>query len=187
MRLSHFISVISFAENRLIPTEVRKEALELQKLLEFEDEGGEGDYFFLIYIRIQFYLLAYVNTFSDIIQVLVLIWMMSTSGQEWKTPKLWSQHPENPALDSRCLPKYVKSYYSYLTVRIKCLVVWLLVGLFCLNSNLMFCSCCRNDVRETFFQRLWFIYLAFYFFSRFAGNEADVSRGPAYEQRKPWS
>lgn len=46
MRLSHFISVISFVENRLIPTEVRKEALELQKLLEFEDEGGEGDYFF---------------------------------------------------------------------------------------------------------------------------------------------
>uniref|UniRef100_A0A8B9GZR6 IMP U3 small nucleolar ribonucleoprotein 4 n=1 Tax=Astyanax mexicanus TaxID=7994 RepID=A0A8B9GZR6_ASTMX len=29
-------------ENRLIPTEVRKEALQLQKLLEFDDEGGEG-------------------------------------------------------------------------------------------------------------------------------------------------
>ncbi|KTG44149.1 hypothetical protein cypCar_00011301 [Cyprinus carpio] len=28
-------------ENRLLPTEVRKEALELQKLLEFDDEGGE--------------------------------------------------------------------------------------------------------------------------------------------------
>lgn len=38
---------ISFAENRLLPTEVRKEALELQKLLEFDDEGGEGDNFFL--------------------------------------------------------------------------------------------------------------------------------------------
>ncbi|XP_016370013.1 U3 small nucleolar ribonucleoprotein protein IMP4-like [Sinocyclocheilus rhinocerous] len=29
-------------ENRLLPTEVRKEALDLQKLLEFDDEGGEG-------------------------------------------------------------------------------------------------------------------------------------------------
>ncbi|KAK1792241.1 hypothetical protein P4O66_012202 [Electrophorus voltai] len=29
-------------ENRLLPTEVRKEALQLQKLLEFDDDGGEG-------------------------------------------------------------------------------------------------------------------------------------------------
>jgi len=36
---------LSFAENHILPTEVRKEALELQKLLEFDDEGGEGDLF----------------------------------------------------------------------------------------------------------------------------------------------
>lgn len=30
------------AENRLLPSEVRKDALELQKLLEFDDEGAEG-------------------------------------------------------------------------------------------------------------------------------------------------
>ncbi|XP_029466572.1 U3 small nucleolar ribonucleoprotein protein IMP4 isoform X1 [Rhinatrema bivittatum] len=29
-------------ENRLIPTEIRREALSLQKLIEFDDEGGEG-------------------------------------------------------------------------------------------------------------------------------------------------
>ncbi|KAF6721060.1 U3 small nucleolar ribonucleoprotein IMP4 [Oryzias melastigma] len=29
-------------ENRLLPTEVRKEALQLQKLLEYDDEGAEG-------------------------------------------------------------------------------------------------------------------------------------------------
>ncbi|XP_060678468.1 U3 small nucleolar ribonucleoprotein protein IMP4 [Hemiscyllium ocellatum] len=29
-------------ENRLIPTELRREALELQKVLEYDDEGGEG-------------------------------------------------------------------------------------------------------------------------------------------------
>ncbi|XP_043936665.1 U3 small nucleolar ribonucleoprotein protein IMP4 [Protopterus annectens] len=29
-------------ENRLIPTEIRREALELQKLVEFDDEGAEG-------------------------------------------------------------------------------------------------------------------------------------------------
>ncbi|XP_075189072.1 U3 small nucleolar ribonucleoprotein IMP4-like, partial [Anomaloglossus baeobatrachus] len=29
-------------ENRLIPTEIRREALTLQKQLEFDDEGGEG-------------------------------------------------------------------------------------------------------------------------------------------------
>ncbi|XP_059403180.1 U3 small nucleolar ribonucleoprotein protein IMP4-like [Carassius carassius] len=29
-------------ENCVLPTEVQKEALELQKLLEFDDEGGEG-------------------------------------------------------------------------------------------------------------------------------------------------
>ncbi|XP_064155676.1 U3 small nucleolar ribonucleoprotein protein IMP4 isoform X1 [Anguilla rostrata] len=29
-------------ENRMIPTTVRREALELQKLLEYDDEGGEG-------------------------------------------------------------------------------------------------------------------------------------------------
>lgn len=32
----------TFAENHLIPTEVRKEALQLQKLLEYDDEGAEG-------------------------------------------------------------------------------------------------------------------------------------------------
>lgn len=37
------MSYLYFAENRLIPTEVRKDALELQKLLEFDDEGGEGE------------------------------------------------------------------------------------------------------------------------------------------------
>lgn len=37
------MSFLYFTENRLIPTEVRKEALELQKLLEFDDEGGEGE------------------------------------------------------------------------------------------------------------------------------------------------
>lgn len=40
---------LCFAENRLLPTEVRKEALEVQKLLEFDDEGGEGDFFCYIY------------------------------------------------------------------------------------------------------------------------------------------
>ncbi|TRY54454.1 hypothetical protein DNTS_023719 [Danionella cerebrum] len=29
-------------DNRLLPTEVRKDALDLQKLLEFDDEGGDG-------------------------------------------------------------------------------------------------------------------------------------------------
>nr|XP_033779070.1 U3 small nucleolar ribonucleoprotein protein IMP4 [Geotrypetes seraphini] len=29
-------------ENRLIPTEIRREALSLQKLIEYDDEGGEG-------------------------------------------------------------------------------------------------------------------------------------------------
>ncbi|KAK0144557.1 U3 small nucleolar ribonucleoprotein IMP4 [Merluccius polli] len=29
-------------ENRLLPTEVRKDALQLQKLLEYDDEGAEG-------------------------------------------------------------------------------------------------------------------------------------------------
>lgn len=32
-----------FAENRLLPTEVRKDALQLQTLLEYDDEGGEGE------------------------------------------------------------------------------------------------------------------------------------------------
>lgn len=36
-----FLSFLS-TENKLIPTEVRKEALQLQKLLEYDDEGGEG-------------------------------------------------------------------------------------------------------------------------------------------------
>lgn len=31
-----------FIENRLLPTEVRKEALQLQKLLEYDDTGAEG-------------------------------------------------------------------------------------------------------------------------------------------------
>lgn len=35
---SHFL----IAENHLLPTEVRKEALQLQKLLEYDDEGAEG-------------------------------------------------------------------------------------------------------------------------------------------------
>lgn len=32
-----------FAENRLIPTELRREALALQGSLEFDDAGGEGE------------------------------------------------------------------------------------------------------------------------------------------------
>ena len=31
-----------FAANRVIPTEIRKEALDLQEKLEFDDSGGEG-------------------------------------------------------------------------------------------------------------------------------------------------
>lgn len=31
-----------FTENRLLPTEVRNEALQLQKLLEYDDGGAEG-------------------------------------------------------------------------------------------------------------------------------------------------
>lgn len=30
------------AENRILPTEVRKDALQLQKLLEYDDTGAEG-------------------------------------------------------------------------------------------------------------------------------------------------
>ena len=32
----------SLPDNRLLPTEVRKDALQLQKLLEYDDEGAEG-------------------------------------------------------------------------------------------------------------------------------------------------
>ncbi|GAA6069730.1 U3 small nucleolar ribonucleoprotein protein IMP4, partial [Tachysurus ichikawai] len=32
----------SLDDNNLIPTEIRKQALHLQKLLEFDDEGGDG-------------------------------------------------------------------------------------------------------------------------------------------------
>lgn len=37
------LSLCPPAENRLIPTELRKEALALQGSLEFDDAGGEGD------------------------------------------------------------------------------------------------------------------------------------------------
>lgn len=91
--------------------------------------------FSVTYIRILFCLLPYINIIFDIIKVLALIWMMSTSGQEWKTPKLWSQLPETPAPDSRCLPKFVKSYYSHLTL-------WMVVAMqkfYFVYSNVMFC------------------------------------------------
>lgn len=35
-------AVFCSAENHLLPTEVRKDALQLQKLLEYDDEGAEG-------------------------------------------------------------------------------------------------------------------------------------------------
>ncbi len=57
---SHFTLFISFAENRLLPTEVRKEALDLQKLVEFDDEGGEGDSFFLSLILESSFICCYM-------------------------------------------------------------------------------------------------------------------------------
>lgn len=37
-----FFFLSLFKENSLLPTEVRKEALQLQKLVEYDDEGAEG-------------------------------------------------------------------------------------------------------------------------------------------------
>lgn len=43
MCLSHApLSLVLSTDNRLIPTEIRKQATDLQKLLEFDDEGGDG-------------------------------------------------------------------------------------------------------------------------------------------------
>lgn len=41
MSLSHLCVFLS-TDNHLLPTEIRKQALGLQKLLEFDDEGGDG-------------------------------------------------------------------------------------------------------------------------------------------------
>lgn len=42
MLIFSFIFSFHWTDNKLIPTEVRKDALELQKLLEYDDEGAEG-------------------------------------------------------------------------------------------------------------------------------------------------
>lgn len=103
------------AENRLLPTEVRKEALQLQKLLEYDDEGAEGQccYFLLLSaasVFIPFCLIINVLIFTLIswvlsVQVSAHTWMMSINGLESKIPKSWSPHPETPAPDSKCFPR----------------------------------------------------------------------------------
>lgn len=40
--------LFSLTDNRLIPTEIRKQALDLQKQLEFDDEGGDGKSFIAV-------------------------------------------------------------------------------------------------------------------------------------------
>lgn len=40
--------LFSPTDNRLIPTEIRKQALDLQRQLEFDDEGGDGKSFIAV-------------------------------------------------------------------------------------------------------------------------------------------
>lgn len=39
-----------FPENHLLPTEVRKDALQLQKLLEYDDAGAEGQFHYILFL-----------------------------------------------------------------------------------------------------------------------------------------
>lgn len=96
-----------FAENRILPTEVRKDALELQKLLEYDDTGAEGECFALFFKMIlgsSFLLKRLCSILPRFVfvvhsQVSVHTWTMSISGLELRTQKSWSLHPETRVPD----------------------------------------------------------------------------------------
>lgn len=54
------------------------------------------------------------------VQVSALTWMMSINGLEWRIQRSWSQRQETPALDSRCLSRYVHLCLNSYSMSIIC-------------------------------------------------------------------
>ena len=61
------------AENCILPTEVRKEALQLQELLEYDDGGAEGECYFFFVLAIIISILSDSTTVSVFILFCVII------------------------------------------------------------------------------------------------------------------
>lgn len=70
------------ADNCLLPTEVRKDALQLQKLLEYDDEGAEGKCWLIPPLDLSNVLLTFFNHQLTSVQASAHTWMMSINGLE---------------------------------------------------------------------------------------------------------